>query len=278
MPSRVIRARPRGTAPGPSELCPSGTGRPSSLLTGPARTDRTNRLPLQRGRREGHEGRDEHSRCHRPPALHRPQWQAGDRDRRRRAPQGERDREADYGRLGSARGAEGRTTARPGRKPGKLVHNVILSMPKGIPPEKLLLASRDFAREEFALKHRYVLTLHTDQDHPHVHLVIKAVSEDGKRLNIRKATLRGWRALFAQHLRAHGVAANATERAVRGRTRSGLKDGIHRALSARRFPTSPRAYSAYRPGASRRRPQAKPWKVEAPQHSPRGDRGLARCG
>lgn len=116
-----------------------------------------------------------------------------------------------------------------GPKPAKLVHNVILSMPKRTPPEKLLLAAQDFAREEFALKHRYALVLHTDQDHPHVHLVVKAVSEEGKRLNIRKATLREWRGLFAQHLRAHGVAANATERAVRGQTRSGFKDAIHRA-------------------------------------------------
>jgi hypothetical protein len=30
-------------------------------------------------------------------------------------------------------------------------------------------------------------------------------------------------------LREHGIAANATERAVRGQTRSGFKDGIHRA-------------------------------------------------
>jgi MobA/VirD2-like, nuclease domain len=116
-----------------------------------------------------------------------------------------------------------------GRKPSRLVHNVILSMPKGTSPEKLLLASRDFAREQFALKHRYALTLHTDQDHPHVHLIIKAVGEDGERLNIRKATLREWRGLFAQHLRAHGIPANATERAVRGQTRSGFTDGIHRA-------------------------------------------------
>ena len=65
--------------------------------------------------------------------------------------------------------------------------------------------------------------------HPHVHLVVKAVSEDGKRLNIRKATLREWRGLFAQHLRAHGIAANATERAVRGQSRSSFKDAIHRA-------------------------------------------------
>ena len=118
---------------------------------------------------------------------------------------------------------------RAGRKPSRLVHNVILSMPKGTSPEKLLLASRDFAREQFALKHRYAFTMHTDQDHPHVQLVIKAVGEDGRRFNIRKATLREWRGLFAQHLRAHGIAANATERAVRGQIRSSFKDGIHRA-------------------------------------------------
>jgi hypothetical protein len=102
-------------------------------------------------------------------------------------------------------------------------------MPRGTPPLKLLAASRSFAREQFALQHRYALVLHTDQDHPHVHLVVKAVSEEGKRLNIRKATLREWRRQFAQHLRAQGIAANATERAVRGRSRSALKDGIYRA-------------------------------------------------
>jgi hypothetical protein len=106
-----------------------------------------------------------------------------------------------------------------GRKPGKLVHNIVLSMPAGTPPARLLAASREFAREELALKHRYAMVLHTDQDHPHVHLVVKAVSEEGRRLNIRKATLRAWRRQFAAQLRAQGVAANATERAVRGQVR-----------------------------------------------------------
>ena len=55
------------------------------------------------------------------------------------------------------------------------------------------------------------------------------MSEQGERLNIRKATLREWRGEFARHLRARGVAANATERAVRGQTRAGFKDAIHRA-------------------------------------------------
>jgi hypothetical protein len=62
-----------------------------------------------------------------------------------------------------------------------------------------------------------------------VHLVIKALSEQGERLNIRKATLRDWRREFAWQLRDQGVAANATERAVRGRSPVSLKDGIYRA-------------------------------------------------
>jgi Relaxase/Mobilisation nuclease domain len=116
----------------------------------------------------------------------------------------------------------------PGRKPAKLLHNIVLSMPAGTSPEKLLVASRNFAREEFALKHRYLMVLHTDQDHPHVHLVVRAVSEEGKRLNIRKATLRGWRRAFAAQLRAQGVPANATERAVRGQVRPPMRDGVYR--------------------------------------------------
>jgi hypothetical protein len=116
-----------------------------------------------------------------------------------------------------------------GRKAAKLVHNIVLSMPAGTPPVKLLAASREFAREEFALTHRYAMVLHTDQHHPHVHLVVKAMSEEGRRLNIRKATLRGWRRQFAAHLRAQGIAANATERAARGQVHGPVRDGIFRA-------------------------------------------------
>jgi hypothetical protein len=106
---------------------------------------------------------------------------------------------------------------------------LVFSMPKGTPPDKLLKAVRVFAREKFVLQHRYAMTLHTDQGHPHVHVVVKAMSEQGRRLNIRPATLREWRRDFAQYLRDLGVAANATDRAVRGETRSAKRDGIHRA-------------------------------------------------
>jgi hypothetical protein len=125
--------------------------------------------------------------------------------------------------------AQSAYNGRPGRKPGKLVHNIVLSMPAGTSPEKVLAASRDFARETFAFQHRHALVLHTNEPHPHVHLVVRAMGEHGKRLNIRKVTLQGWRRDFAGHLRAHGVAANATERPIRGETRVPKRDGIFRA-------------------------------------------------
>jgi type IV secretory pathway VirD2 relaxase len=111
----------------------------------------------------------------------------------------------------------------------KLVHKLMFSMPAGTPAEKVLAAVQIFAREEFGLKHRYAMVLHTDEPHPHVHMVVKAVSEQGVRLHIRKATLRDWRREFARHLRGLGVAANATERAVRGENRTHKTDGIYRA-------------------------------------------------
>ena len=115
-----------------------------------------------------------------------------------------------------------------GKQP-KLVHKMIFSMPAGTPPDKVLAAVKDFAREEFGAKHRYAMVLHTDEPHPHVHMVVKAMGYDGTRLNIRKVTLREWRRQFARHLREHGVAANATERAVRGVTKPQKHDGIYRA-------------------------------------------------
>ena len=119
--------------------------------------------------------------------------------------------------------------ARPGRRTPKLVHKVLFSMPPGTPPQRVLEAVKNFAREEFGLKRRYAMVLHTDEPHPHVHVVVKAVSEHGERLNIRKATLRNWRQEFACHLRALGVPANATERAVRAENRSPKLDGNYRA-------------------------------------------------
>ena len=124
---------------------------------------------------------------------------------------------------------QGSLAAASKRAPPKLVHKLMFSMPPGTPPQKVLSAVRNFAREEFYGNHRYAMVLHTDEPHPHVHLVLKAVSEQGARLNIKKATLRHWRSRFASHLRGLGVTANATGRAVRGERPRSMRDGIFRA-------------------------------------------------
>ncbi len=132
----------------------------------------------------------------------------------------------------------------------KLVHNIVLSMPAGTPPDKVLGAARLFARENFALQYRYAMVLHTDQAHPHVHLVVKCEheTEPGKRLYIRKDTLRQWREQFARLMREQGVPANATPRQLRGQSKAPLKDPIYRRLrAAQTFQHMPEADRTRRP-------------------------------
>jgi len=54
-------------------------------------------------------------------------------------------------------------------------------------PTKVLQAVGTLLVKSSPLKHRYAIVLHTDEPHPHVHMVVKAVSEQGIRLNIKKA-------------------------------------------------------------------------------------------
>src|SRR5487761_252379 len=72
---------------------------------------------------------------------------------------------------GQYRGPHDRRTQ---AREAKLVHKIVLSMPAPTPPEKVLAATRAFAREKFGIRHRYAMALHTDQANPHVHLVVKA--------------------------------------------------------------------------------------------------------
>ena len=114
------------------------------------------------------------------------------------------------------------------RRPTKLVHNIVLSMPRPTPPDKVLTAARQFACQRFA-QHRYAMVLHTHQQHPHVHLVVKAENELGRRLNIDKQLLRDWREDFARLMREQGIAANATPRAIRGKNKRNHGEGIFKA-------------------------------------------------
>ena len=116
----------------------------------------------------------------------------------------------------------------PARRPTKLVHNIVLSMPAPTHPDMVLAAARKFARQKFA-QHRYAMVLHTDQKHPHVHLVVKAENELGRRLHIDKQLLRDWREDFARLMREQGIAASATPRAIRGENKKKSRNEIFKA-------------------------------------------------
>ena len=105
---------------------------------------------------------------------------------------------------------------------------LILSMPAGTDALRLCDAALIFAQEAFANRHDYVLVLHTDTAHPHVHLTVRARSDDGVRLNPKKPDLEAWRQIFARALRERGVEAEATPRRARGVTRKAERAAIRR--------------------------------------------------
>lgn len=103
--------------------------------------------------------------------------------------------------------------------------NIVLSMPPGTDRPSVKNAARAFAKDQFP-NHQYAFAAHDDEEHPHVHLAVKAVSLRGVRLNPRKADLQNYRESFADHLRDNGVAANATRRFARGRIRKSEKQPV----------------------------------------------------
>lgn len=105
---------------------------------------------------------------------------------------------------------------------------IILSMPAGTDALRLRDAARAFAREAFEDRFEYVLALHTDTAHPHVHLTVNALGANGERLNPRKADLEAWRQAFARCLRERGLAAEATPRRARGVTRKAERGPVRR--------------------------------------------------
>lgn len=109
----------------------------------------------------------------------------------------------------------------------KQAFNIVLSMPPGTDRAAVKSAARDFATSQFGGNHPYVFAEHADEAHPHVHLCVKAMGDDGARLNPRKADLQRWREEFAQSLREQGVAANATRRVARGVVRKGIRQQVY---------------------------------------------------
>lgn len=105
------------------------------------------------------------------------------------------------------------------RKNQRDTMHMVLSMPEGTPQEAVRQGARAFARETFGKNHEYVFALHTDEPHPHVHITVKMLGNDGTRLNPRKADLQRWREGFAEKMRDEGIEAEATPRAARGKVK-----------------------------------------------------------
>jgi type IV secretory pathway VirD2 relaxase len=104
--------------------------------------------------------------------------------------------------------------------------HLVLSMPPSTSDEAVRNAVREFAKKTFAENHEYVFALHTDESHPHCHVVVRCEGFDGKRLNPRKADLQAWRDGFAQALRDEGEAAESTPRHSRGVIRKSVRQAV----------------------------------------------------
>ena len=99
---------------------------------------------------------------------------------------------------------------RPQKRNTRHNTHIVLSMPDGTEPKAVKQGVREFAKKTFADNHQYVFALHTDTDSPHVHLTVKNLGFDGKRLHVKKGLPQVWREGFAHEMERQGIAAEAT--------------------------------------------------------------------
>ena len=83
--------------------------------------------------------------------------------------------------------------------------NIVLSLPAGTDAREFKAVVRSFAKTLFGDYHQYVMAQHSDADHSYIHLTVKNLGFDGRRLHIKKGDLRKWRKLLAEHLSFKGI-------------------------------------------------------------------------
>lgn len=148
--------------------------------------------------------------------------------------------------------------------------NLVLSMPKGTDPKAVRDSARDFAKGQFGDNYQYVFALHTDVDHPHVHLTIKTLGHDGRRLHIKKGDPQKWREGFAEQLQRRGIDAEATPRAPRGVVKKAVSQVIKNIRSRGEIPEVDKAkvkeiVSEFKDKQAGKPPKAKPWEDKIQQ-------------
>ena len=152
------------------------------------------------------------------------------------------------------------TTRRHDDRAAAAVH-IMLSMPPKTDADAVQRAASAWAANILGDRYDYLVTRHDDQDHPHVHVTVRAVGYDGRRLRANRADLQAWREHFAEKLRERGIEAEATPRKARGRTRRADRQPVRQMkdrgilpqveLDARR--------EVLRETREQRRPETKPW-------------------
>ena len=110
----------------------------------------------------------------------------------------------------------------------RITTSIVFSMPGLTNASAVKDAVRALAQQEFGGRHDYVMALHTDTKHPHVHLTLRTVGHDGIKLNLRKADLQHLRDTFAAKLRQRGIEAESTPRSARGVTRRGERTPVYK--------------------------------------------------
>nr|WP_319247200.1 relaxase/mobilization nuclease domain-containing protein [uncultured Celeribacter sp.] len=110
----------------------------------------------------------------------------------------------------------------------RMTRGIVFSMPGFVNAETVKDSVRAVAVEAFGGHYDYVMALHTDTRHPHVHLTVRTVGYDGVKLNLRKDDLQHLRDIFAEKLRGHGVEAESTPRHARGVTQRGETTSVYK--------------------------------------------------
>lgn len=123
----------------------------------------------------------------------------------------------------------------------RVATSMVFSMPAHVNAEGVKDAVRSLAEDEFGGRHDYVMALHTDTKHPHVHLTVRTVGEDGIKLNLRKADLQHLRDQFASRLRQRGIDAEATPRHARGVPHKSPSMAMYKIRQRGQVPTTDRA-------------------------------------
>lgn len=92
---------------------------------------------------------------------------------------------------------------------------ITFSMPRGTDARSVQIAVRNTLRHEIGGNNDYVMALHTDTAHPHVHALVRAEGRDGRAYNPRPDDLQRLREGFRRELNARGIEAEATPSAFR---------------------------------------------------------------